>query len=103
MDFEITTPAPAAESPIAAGDESRSAFAISSRPVIAGVEAGAVDRPAPQLPRSYGTQTVTLHARDQHVIFAFWDIDWDEAFQSSRPTERAVYLRLFDEAGDEKS
>ncbi|MDQ2918785.1 MAG: DUF4912 domain-containing protein [Verrucomicrobiota bacterium] len=54
------------------------------------------------LPRSYGTQTLTLMARDPHNLFAYWDIDWPTAFREQEPQDRKVHLRLLKADGAEE-
>jgi hypothetical protein len=55
------------------------------------------------LPRSYGTQSLTLMARDPHSIFAYWDIDWAAAFHQAEPQDRKVHLRLLNADGSEET
>ena len=55
------------------------------------------------LPRSYGSETLTLLARDPHTVFAFWDIDWSAAFRDLRTKEHKVHLRLSDSKGREQA
>ena len=75
-------------------------YSVSTRPV---VSYGRADYRAEMadLPRSYGTQTLTLMARDPRNIFAYWDIDWTKAFHDSEPQDRKVHLRLLNAAGGE--
>lgn len=77
--------------------KANSVFQVSSEPV---VPAG--DGPAEHdsrkkdadLPTSYGTPILCLIPRDPQSLFAYWDIDWNEAFRDRAPADRKVYLRL---------
>lgn len=82
-----------------------STYKISPHPIVATAGAIASGEPsASPLPRSYGTESLTLLARDPQTIFAFWDIDWETAFRHLEPkTERKVHLRLLDASGAERS
>jgi hypothetical protein len=80
-----------------------SSFQISARPVIATATILTTEPETAALPRSYGTESLTLLARDPHTIFAFWDIDWNAAFRGLTPPERKVHLRLLDTKGREAS
>ncbi|MGI9086411.1 MAG: DUF4912 domain-containing protein [Chthoniobacterales bacterium] len=99
MKFETTPPA-SADDP---GADAGSSFQISARPVVAGVTAEPDEADAPQLPRSYGTESLSLLARDPRTIFAFWDIDWNKAFRGLAPKARKVHLRLLTANGAEES
>lgn len=55
------------------------------------------------MPRSYGTETLSLLARDPHTVFAFWDIDWNAAFRGLAAKERKVHLRLLNSEGTEQT
>lgn len=71
-------------------------FRVSSKPVIP--DEGQKTAPAraalPELPAFYGTQTLTLMARDPRTLFAYWDVDWQKAFAEEQPRERKVHLRV---------
>src|SRR3954466_13210379 len=97
MEYEFTPPAALDENP-ADGPllPANSSFQISVRPVITRSSAAGNDPDVAQLPRSYGTESLTLLARDPHTIFAFWDINWNTAFHDLAPRERKVHLRLLD-------
>jgi len=102
MEYEITPPTAPDETPgQGRPDPAASSFQISLRPVVATASASAEETDAAPLPRSYGTESLTLLARDPHTIFAFWDIDWQTAFRDLAPPERKVHLRLFDANGNE--
>ena len=79
-----------------------STFRISSRPVI--TRSGSEEESIPDssdLPRSYGTETLCLMARDPGTVFAYWDIDWPGAFREQPPMHRKVHLRLLTPDGAE--
>jgi hypothetical protein len=80
-----------------------SSFRISTRPVVSRTDAESPDVEALHLPRSYGTETLSLLARDPHTVFAFWDIDWNAAFRGLALKERKVHLRLLDADGTEQT
>ena len=104
MEFKDTTPAAADEDlidPLPLGDNS--SFRISARPVVSRADAESPDSEASHLPRSYGTETLSLLARDPHTVFAFWDIDWNTAFRGLATKERKVHLRLLDSKGTEQT
>src|SRR3954465_7296593 len=95
MEYDITPPATPDDDLVETSLEAtHSSFQVSARPVIA-MGASAETESVP-LPRSYGTESLTLLARDPHTIFAFWDIDWNTAFRHLAPPERKVHLRLLD-------
>lgn len=104
MEFKVTPPAPAEEDlidPPSAGADS--SFRISARPVVSRANAESPEPEPSHLPRSYGTETLSLLARDPHTIFAFWDIDWNAAFRGLTAKERKVHLRLWNSEGTEKT
>ena len=77
-------------------------FQLCEEPVIGrGLRAG--DSDSRELPRTYGTQTLCLMARDPRTVFAYWDIDWDAAFRERSPRHRKVHLRLLSEDGSEQA
>jgi len=76
-----------------------STYSISSRPVISRSGSDQGLGSANELPRSYGTQTLCLMARDPHTLFAYWDIDWARAFRDEPPTHRIVHLKVLDPDG----
>lgn len=102
MDFDLkdNSPETSPEEPRETTDPST--YRVSIQPVIsygrspAGAE-------ALDLPRSYGTQSLTLMARDPRSIFAYWDIDWPEAFRAAEPQGRKVHLRLLNADGAEET
>lgn len=79
-----------------------SPFRVSSDPVISEGKA-AHDSSDQGLPRSYGSETLCLMARDPHSLFAYWDIDWTRAFDEETPKQRTVHLRIFNADGSEQS
>ena len=103
MEFKATTPAAADEdlidSPTVGLD---STFRISAKPVVSRTDSQARDPEASHLPHSYGTETLSLLARDPHTVFAFWDIDWKAAFRGLTK-EHKVHLRLLDSEGTEQT
>src|SRR3954452_23094216 len=42
-------------------------------------------------------------ARDPHTLFAYWDIDWTDAFQGAPPADRKVHLRIAKDDGPEQT
>ena len=99
MEFTLPTSAVAGADPadpLSAKPES--GFEISAQPVVAGT-AKSLDGAAPALPRSYGTESLSLLARDPHTVFAFWDIDWNSAFHDLPAKERKIHLRLLNSEG----
>lgn len=76
-------------------------FRISARPLVSAAEANP-DPEAAELPRSYGRDTLYLMARDPHSLFAYWDIDWSDAFGETTPLERKVHLRILRADGSEE-
>lgn len=54
------------------------------------------------LPRVYQRPILFAVARDEHTIFACWNIDWSSVFQKSKPADRQVYLRVIDSHGLEQ-
>ncbi len=77
-------------------------YRISAHPLIAeGLEENA--SLVGDLPRSYGTETLCLIARDPHSLFAFWDIDWKAAFPEKSARSRKVQLRVFGAEGAEQT
>lgn len=101
MEFELTTPAKADDETLVDPTGGDSSFQISARPVVPKAEAES-EFPPLQLPRSYGTETLSLLARDPHTVFAFWDIDWNAAFSALPTKARKVYVRLLNGAGIEQ-
>ncbi|MFL6542207.1 MAG: DUF4912 domain-containing protein [Chthoniobacterales bacterium] len=99
MDFDLReTPIPRDEFD---AERARNAagFAISSAPVIdteAGSEAGG-------LPRSTTGPMLCLMARDPHTLFAYWAIDWTDAFHGAPPADRKVHLRIVKDDGAEQT
>ncbi|HEY0370065.1 MAG TPA: DUF4912 domain-containing protein, partial [Chthoniobacterales bacterium] len=65
-------------------------FDIGATPVVA---TDATDD-AGALRRSDGPPIFCLMARDPHTLFAYWDVDWTEAFSEGRPPDRKVHLRV---------
>lgn len=80
-----------------------SSYRISSRPLIHSAGGTNAAIAAADLPRSYGTQTLCLMARDPHSLFAYWDIDWNTALREKHPRERKVHLRILNTNGAEQS
>jgi len=75
-------------------------YRISARPLIH--DGGSEKDGIRDLPRSYGTETLCLMARDPHSLFAYWDIDWKAAFGDQPARARKVYLRVWNAAGAEQ-
>ena len=56
-----------------------------------------------ELPRSYGRPVLFGIARDPHTLFAYWEIDWKDAFGSKPPADRQVHLRVISDDGSEET
>ena len=81
-----------------------STFSVSAEPVVEnGNKADAELETEDSLPSSYGSQTLYLMARDPHSLFAYWDIDWTEAFSAGAPSDRKVHLRVTRSDGEEET
>lgn len=77
----------------AAGEKSRlvssSDFSVSLDPVVSDDATPLVE---PDLPTTYGTETLCLMARDPRTLFAYWDVDWAKIFGDNPPPDRTVHL-----------
>ncbi|MGZ5002641.1 MAG: DUF4912 domain-containing protein [Chthoniobacterales bacterium] len=100
IDLKDNTPESAPDKGDATAEDST--YRISMQPV---VSYGRSENRAEglDLPRTYGTQTLTLMARDPRSIFAYWDIDWPAAFRNTEPENRKVHLRLLNADGSEEA
>lgn len=56
-----------------------------------------------ELPRFYGRPFLFGIARDPHMLFAYWEIDWKGAFGDKPPADRKVHLRVISEDGSEET
>jgi uncharacterized protein DUF4912 len=56
-----------------------------------------------ELPRSYGGAFLFAIARDPHVLFVYWDIDWATVFGDNPPADHKVHLRVLWHEGIEES
>jgi Domain of unknown function (DUF4912) len=56
-----------------------------------------------ELPRTYGRPVLFGIARDPHMLFAYWEIDWRGAFGNNPPADRKVHLRVVSEDGSEET
>ncbi|MDX2226622.1 MAG: DUF4912 domain-containing protein [Verrucomicrobiae bacterium] len=55
-----------------------------------------------ELPESYGTRRLFLAARDPYWLFAYWDMNADQIREAaSRAHDGKVFLRIFDDAGNQ--
>ncbi len=79
-----------------------SGYRVSPHPIISYGKNAGMTAESLGLPRTYGTQTLTLMARDPRNIFAYWDIDWTRAFREQEPEDRKVHLRLLSSDGAEE-
>ena len=94
---------PASDAPPAGGETT---FRISAEPLVEngnGVADSAEAQSHAPLPTTYGTQTLYLMARDPHSLFAYWDVDWTEAFREQMPRDRKVHLRVSRADGTEET
>ncbi len=80
-----------------------SSYRISAEPVVSEAVTDEVRTGSATLPRTYGTQSLCLLARDPHTLFAYWDIDWTNAFGEQAPRERKVHLRILNVEGLEQT
>ena len=100
MDYKLRTPSIAGDLAEEVEPTEPSSYRISSRPIIE--QKPSIEEPkSNDLPRSYGTETLTLMARDPRTLFAYWDIDWPAAFREEPPKHRQTYLRILDNKGVE--
>lgn len=77
-------------------------YRISAEPVVVSEAAtNEVRTGSATLPRTYGTQSLCVLARDPSTLFAYWDIDWTSAFGEDAPRERKVHLRILNVDGSE--
>ena len=87
--------------------DAETSFRVSSQPVVENGKAASDDAATAEagdvLPSSYGTQTLYLMARDPHSLFAYWDVDWTEAFREQMPRDRKVHLRVSRSDGTEET
>jgi hypothetical protein len=82
------------------------AFVLSNRPLVPGElqEAASLDyENLGELPRFYGRSFLFGIARDPHMLFAYWEIDWKSAFGSKPPADRKVHLRVISEDGSDET
>ncbi len=56
-----------------------------------------------ELPRSYGRSVLSGIARDPHMLFAYWEIDWKGVFGNKPPADRKVHLRVISDDGSEET
>ncbi len=56
-----------------------------------------------ELPRFYGRPVLFGIARDPHMLFVYWEIDWKSAFGDKPPADRKVHLRVISEDGSEET
>jgi hypothetical protein len=82
----------------------RVGFKISPEPVVrAGVAVQSRDvHERTRLPQVCERRMLFAIARDEHMIFVSWDIDWRSVFDKAMPVNRQVHLRLISGAGFEQ-
>jgi hypothetical protein len=56
-----------------------------------------------ELPRFYGRPVLFGIARDPHMLFVYWEIDWKGAFGDKPPADRKVHLRVISGDGSEET
>jgi len=56
-----------------------------------------------ELPRVYGPPILFAIARDPHMIFTYWNIDWPSIFEKTAPVDRQVHLRIYRSDGAEEA
>src|SRR4051812_46570984 len=76
-------------------------FRISGGPVFSNRVPGAVVDPVP-LPTTYGAPILFAIPRYARTIFAYWNIDWSDAFARNAPADRRVYLRVKRQDGSDE-
>ena len=86
----------------AARDDS---FQISAKPIIENGTgaAGGTETEPETLTQSAGSPALYLLARDPHSLFAYWDVDWTDAFREQTPRDRKVHLRVSRSDGAEET
>lgn len=103
MEFALSPSDPPNDSSVAPDVTDDPTFQVSAEPVIEQGSAARAENALSELPRTYGTQTLCLMARDPHTLFAYWDIDWEKAFRDQAPRDRQVHLLLLSDDGFEES
>jgi hypothetical protein len=91
-------------------EQSGAVFVLSNRPLVA-LESQELSAASPfrdyenlgELPRSYGQPVLFGIARDPHTLFAYWEIDWKNAFGNKPPADRQVHLRVISDDGREET
>jgi hypothetical protein len=85
-------------------------FALSNRPIVARElqEQSSRGRSRDyenlgELPRFYGRPVLFGIARDPHMLFVYWEIDWKRAFGDKQPADRKVHLRVISDDGSEET
>lgn len=101
MDFELTSSPDSPELEDENASPAATEFRISQQPLVTPNEhVASSQRPLnDELPRSYGTQTLALLPRDPYTLFAYWDVDWEKAFDAEPPPDHKVHLRILDSDG----
>lgn len=83
------------------------AFVLSNRPLLpqeaASQNASRDYENLGELPRFYGRSFLFGIARDPHMLFAYWEIDWKSAFGDKPPSDRKVHLRVLSDDGTEET
>jgi hypothetical protein len=86
------------------------AFVLSNRPIVPLESREQSAHGAPrdyenlgELPRSYGRSVLFGIARDPHMLFAYWEIDWQSALGNKPPADRKVHLRVISDDGSEET
>jgi hypothetical protein len=99
MDFKLReTPIPRGEGETkGTGDDA--GFELAAAPVIQSETSSETGG----LPRSTTGPMLCLMARDPHTLFAYWDIDWTDAFHAAPPPDRKVHLRIAKDDGTEET
>lgn len=105
MDFELTSSTRRTDSAAVSEDSGQPAFEIANQPLIPATRGDehVEEVPERELPRSYGTESLSLMVRDPRTLFAYWDIDWEAAFRDGAPADRKVHLRILNANGSEHS
>lgn len=79
-------------------------FQVSPTPIVenGGSSAASEVAESDALASPHRSASLYLMARDPRSLFAYWEIDWDEAFREQMPRDRKVHLRVSRADGSEE-
>ena len=101
MSFTLRQDASDAPETVPTPETGNGNFRLSTEPVVAASAVEPAPPDAAELPRSYGTELLCLIPRDPRTIYAYWDVDWENAFAGEPPSDRKVHLRIRSETAGE--